>query len=511
LANRPFVTRLALPLALAVALAGAAACGGAPGKTHPHAEAVPRPLASPESALADPFLDSLEWRTFRFFWDQTDSATGLSPDRWPTPSFVSVAAVGFALNAYPIGAERGWVTREAAANRALATLRWFWRSPQDTARAGATGSRGFFYHFLDAKTGARFENVELSTVDTGLFLMGALFCQSYFDRATPAETELRALADSLAERVDWRWAAVRPPSISHGWTPEEGLLPYDWKGYSEAMLVNLLALGSKSHGLGRDTWDAWCKSYLWGGKAGQEHVGFAPLFGHQYTHVWVDFRGIQDDYTRAKGIDYFENSRRATLLQRDYAIANPHGWRGYGERLWGLTACDGALEAKLTIDGKERQFKTYEARGATFGWENDDGTVAPTAMISSLPFAPEVVAPAILALRDDHGEHGYRVYGFVDAINPTLHVPTKVQTGTIVPGVGWYDVDYLGIDQGPILAMIENQRSGLVWKTMRKNATLVRGLKKAGFKGGWLDQVMVHEDRVVPRTYEETQPMHHKR
>jgi hypothetical protein len=379
------------------------------------------------------------------------------------------------------------VTRAEAARRALSTLRFLWIAPQDSAARGVTGYRGFFYHFLDPATGHRFENVELSTIDTALLLGGALFCQSYFDRGGAVEDSIRALAESLYVRVDWRWAQVRPPTISLGWRPREGHLPYDWRGYNEAMILHLLALGSPTHAVGPETWEAWTSRYRWGTFHGQEHLGFAPLFGHQYSHVWIDFRGIRDRYMREKGIDYFENSRRATLAQRAYAIENPMGFAGYGERLWGLTACDGPVDAALTLGGRTRTFRTYAARGASFTEVVDDGTIAPTAAAGSIAFAPEVVVPALMAMRDDYGERVFGRYGFLDALNPTLRIATRVQHGVVDTTSGWFDTDYLGIDQGPILAMIENHRSGLVWRTMRRNPHIVRGLRRAGFTGGWLD------------------------
>lgn len=439
------------------------------------------------TAAETAFLDTLQRRTFRWFWEQTDSARGLTPDRWPTRSFCSVGAVGFGLTAYPIGAERGWVTRAAAAQRALRTLEFFAAAPMGPAPAGVTGYKGFFYHFLDPATGLRWETVELSTVDTALLLAGALFCQSYFDRDDPAEVRVRALAETLATRADWRWASVRPPTIALGWNPESGHLPYDWRGYNEAMILVLLALGSPTHPVADGAWEAWTANYRWGAFHGEEHVGFGPLFGHQYSHVWVDFRGIRDAAMRERGLDYFENSRRATLAQRAYALANPGGFRGYGARLWGLTACDGPVDREVTLDGRVRRFRTYAARGASHTGIEDDGTVAPTAAIASLPFAPREVMDVTLAMRADWGEHAFGPYGFVDALNPTLDRPLPVQHGRVVAGVGWFDTDVLGIDQGPILAMIENHRSGLVWRTMRRNPHLVRGLRRAGFTGGWLD------------------------
>jgi hypothetical protein len=215
-------------------------------------------------------------------------------------------------------------------------------------------------------------------------------------------------------------------------------------------------------------------------------VNFAPLFGHQYSHVWIDFRGIQDAYMRARGIDYFENSRRATLAQRAYAIQNPNGWRGYGATLWGLTASDGPGDFTATIDGRQRAFHGYWARGAASGEIRDDGTIAPTAVGGSVPFAPEVTIPALRAMRDGTGGNLYAQYGFKDAFNLTMNVPGLAARGTTVPGIGWFDIDYLGIDQGPILLMIENHRTGLVWALMRDNEHIVRGLCRAGFTGGWI-------------------------
>jgi hypothetical protein len=200
----------------------------------------------------------------------------------------------------------------------------------------------------------------------------------------------------------------------------------------------------------------------------------------------VDFRGIQDAYMRGRGIDYFENSRRAALSQREYAIDNPHGFRGYDEHVWGLTASDGPVGAKITIDGVERQFRTYWARGAAAGDVRDDGTLAPTAVGGSIAFVPELAVDALRTMRDRYGENVYREYGFIDAFNPTLREAHPVSAGEIVPGVGWFDDQYLGIDQGPILLMIENYRSGLLWELMRDNPYIVRGLCRAGFGGGWI-------------------------
>jgi len=475
------VIRRALPL-LALALAGTIA------HAEPRTRAAAATSGEPRLTAAErAFVDTLERRTFSFFWDLTDSATGLMPDRWPTRSFISVGATGFALNAWPIGAERGWITREQAAGRTLQALEFLWGSRQDTAAVGATGYRGFFYHFLNPGSGTRFKDVELSNIDTALLFAGALFDQSYFDRATRRERRIRALVDSLVDRADWRFFRVRPPLMSLGWKPEDGFLPYDWRGYNETLILFVLALGSRTHAVDADSYRAWSEGFKWGRFQGQDYLGFAPLFGHQYSHVWIDFRGIRDDAMRAKGLDYFENSRRATLAQRGYAIANPSGFKDYGADVWGLTACDGPLDGKVTLAGREREFHTYEARGACHTRVSDDGTIAPAAAGGSLPFAPEVCLPALMAMRARYGERAFRRYGFVDAFNPTLDQAMKTPQGEVVPGVGWFDTDYLGIDQGPILAMIENWRSGLVWRVMRRNQTLRRGLLAAGFRGGWLD------------------------
>ena len=427
-------------------------------------------------------LDDLERRTFQWFWDTTNPHNGLVPDRWPTKSFSSIAAVGFGLTAYPIGVERGYVTRAQAADRVLTTLRAFLNFPSGPDKSGIAGYKGFFYHFLDMETGHRYKEVELSTIDTTWLLAGALFCQSYFDRADPVEAEIRNAAEELYRRADWEFVLARPPLVSMGWTPEHGLHTYDWRGYNEAMMVPLLAMASPTHPIDASAWPEYTKTYQWGTFYGQDHVLFAPLFGHQYTHMYIDFRGIQDPYMRAKGIDYFENSRRATLAQRAYAIDNPQKYRDYSANIWGLTACDGPDD--VTIDG--RKYMSYAARGASANDVRDDGTIAPTAAASSIAFTPDVSLAAIEEMKHRYGSNLYKEYGFVDAFNPTLRAG-QVKFGTINPDLGWFNTDYLGIDQGPIIVMIENYRSGLVWNTMKKNAHIIRGLKKAGFSGGWLD------------------------
>ncbi|MGQ0645976.1 MAG: glucoamylase family protein [Gemmatimonadaceae bacterium] len=450
------------------------------------ATAVSLPRATISAADAA-LLDTVQRRTFDFFWERTDARTGLTPDRWPTASFSSIAAVGFALTAYPIGVERGWITRDQATQRTLSTLRFFWQSPQGPAPTGTIGHKGFFYHFLDMTTGTRFQTVELSTIDTSLLLAGVLFCQSYYDRNLPDEMAIRAYADSLYLRAEWTWIQPNKPLVNHRWRPEDGYSTHDWRGYDESMILYILALGSPTFPVEASAWNAFTATNRWLTFQGQPHVNFAPLFGHQYSHVWIDFRGIQDEYMRGRGIDYFENSRRATVSQRAYAIANPRGFRDYSADVWGLTAADGPVNDSLVIDGKGIRFWTYTARGAAATEIRDDGTIAPTAAASSLPFAPEIAMPAIRTMRTRYGDALFQRYGFLDSFNPTLRDPRiRIQTGRIDPALGWFDVDYLGIDQGPIVTMIENYRTELVWKVMRRNPHVVRGLRRAGFTGAWL-------------------------
>jgi hypothetical protein len=441
------------------------------------------------SPVVDPFLVDLEQRTFRFFWDTANPKNGLIPDRFPTPSYSSVAAVGFGLTTYPVAVERGYITRKQARKRVLTTLRFFRNAPQGHGVKGTAGYKGFFYHFLDMKTGHRFEDSELSTVDTAILVAGALFCQSYFDSSHPDEVEIRRLVDEIYGRIDWQWAQPRGPAISLGWSPEEGFLEYDWRGYNEAMLIYLLALGSPTHAVGPEAWAEWTSTYdttSWRTLFGQEFLNFAPLFGHQYTHVWIDFRKLQDPYMRRRGIDYFENTRRAVYAQQAYAIANPQRCKSYGATIWGLTASDGPADLEIGHGTATRRFRTYAARGAGEAGTYDDCTLAPTAAVASLPFAPELAIPAVLDMNKRFGAYIYSQYGFFDAFNRSFDFDGPIRHGRHIPGFGWVDGDYLGIDQGAIFAMIENYRSAMIWGVMRKNPYVRQGLMRAGFEGGWL-------------------------
>ena len=452
---------------------------------------------------ADAFSEDLTRRTFDYFWDTTDRQRCLAPDRWPSNPFSSIAATGFALTAFGIGAERGYVSRDEAAKRTRDCLAFYWAAPQGPASAGVTGYKGFFYHFLRNADGTRHRTTELSTVDTSLFLGGALFAQSYFDRDTPVEREIRDLAEKIYRRVDWTFVQRNRTGtqaknlkdsrgITMGWKPERGFETHDWVGYNEGMLVYVLALGSPTHPVGKDAWDQGWAAELekdWGTFMGFEHLQFEPLFGHQYSHVWVDFRGIQDDFMRSKGIDYFQNSRRATLSQRAYGAANPNNWVGYSSNLWGWTASDGPGGLEEAVNGKQRQFFGYSARGVSSIRTVDDGTIVPTAAGGSVAFAPEVTIPALMAMKAEYGDRLYSRYGFKDAFNPSFtFAAAGSRSGTVDPRSGWVASDHLGIDQGPILAMMENHRSGLVWRTMQKNPHIRAGLTRIGFKGGWLQK-----------------------
>jgi hypothetical protein len=303
-------------------------------------------------------LDALQRHAFQYFLHETNPANGLVADRSVPGAPASIAAVGFALAAYLVGVERGWMTRTDAIARTLAVLRFFWTSPHGTA-PDVTGHRGFYYHFLDMTTGRRAGRCELSTVDTCFLLAGMLAAAMFFDQDREDEREIRTLADALYRRVDWPWACNRGATVTHGWKPESGFLPYRWEGYDEAVLLYVLGLGSPTYPLPTESYAAWASAYEWKEVYGYEFIYGGPLFIHQYSHIWVDFRDIQDAFARDRGIDYFENSRRATYVQREYAIRNPLEFAGYGEHFWGLTASDGPGWTTRRIRGVERSF---------FGW-----------------------------------------------------------------------------------------------------------------------------------------------
>lgn len=420
----------------------------------------------------------LKKRTFHYFWDLADKNNYQIPDRYPTLTFSSIAATGFGLSSYISGIESGFVARDQGAKRVLLTLQSLWRLPQGDAKSGVSGFKGFYYHFLNLNDATRYKEVELSSIDTGLLMAGILSVQSYFDKDNVVEKQIRELADQLYLRVDWNWMMNGQKTMSMGWHPEKGFIPAQWKGYNEAMVLLIMAMGSPTHAIPATSWDEWCKTYEWESFMGITNVQFDPLFGHQYSHVWIDFRNIKDAFMEAKGTDYFENSKKATLSNRAYCIKNPGSFKGYGNHQWGLTACDGPFNGKMQIEGRDIQFFDYRARGASSQQVIDDGTIAPTAAGGSMPFAPEECEGALKYMWNQHYEQLVGQYGFKDAFNLTYRDQNHPE--------GWFDVDYLGIDQGPILLQMQNYENALIWDVMKKNKYIVEGLKRAGFSGGWL-------------------------
>ena len=413
---------------------------------------------------------------FRYFRHETNPRNGLVRDKtredWPA----SIAAMGMGLTANLVAVERGLLARGEAVSRTLSTLRFLAASPQGP-EPDATGHHGFYYHFLDMNSGRRAWKCELSTIDTALLIAGVLAAAAYFQSEVAEEEEIRALTDTLYRRVDWTWALAGGATVCKGWTPEGGFFPGRWEGYDESLILYLLGLGSPTFPLPAESYAHRLSSYAWREVEGIEMVHAGPLFVHQLSHLWIDCRGIQDAFMREHGLDYFENSRRATLAQQRYAIRNPLGFAGYDDRCWGLTACDGPGPVILSLGGAARQFYDYIARGIPSG--PDDGTLAPWAAVSSLPFAPEIVLPTIDYYRHELALAASSSYGFRCSFNPTF--PDRSLCAR-----GWVSRYHFGINQGPIVVMIENHRSGLVWDLMRRCPYTVAGLRRAGFRGGWL-------------------------
>lgn len=418
-------------------------------------------------------LARLQRDTFRYFADEINLDNGLIPDSTKTGAPCSIAAVGFALTAYPIAVERRYLTRNEAVRRALITLRFFHDGPQGKG-AEAIGYHGFYYHFLDMKTGRRFGGCEISTIDSTYVIAGALTAAMYFDRDTEAERELRQLAEALYRRADWQWAQHSGLAVTHGWRPEKGFIRYRWTGYCEALILYVLGLASPTFPLPKESYHAWTRPYKWKKLYGHEFLYAGPLFIHHLSHMWIDFRGIQDEYMRGKESDYFENSRRAIYAHQAYAIRNPKGFVGYDRYSWGITASDGPGPTVRRVNGRRVRFYDYIARSIPYG--PDDGTLAPWAIAASLPFAPEIVLPSLKRLNVEHPEMTNE-YGFKCSYNPTFTSTGKK---------GWVSQGYYGLDQGPIVMMIENYKSGLIWRLMRECPYIVTGLKRAGFRGGWL-------------------------
>lgn len=431
---------------------------------------------SNEKLTVDAELEKLQHDSFKYFLHETNPANGLVIDKTEADWPASIAATGLALASYPVAVERGFMSRAAAVERTLTTLRFFWNSPQGP-EPDATGYKGFYYHFLDMQTGRRAWQCELSTIDSTFLLAGALTAGTYFVANTADENEIRTLADALYRRADWQWAQDGGSTVTHGWKPESGFLKFRWEGYDEALLLYILGLGSPTHPLPEESYAAWASTYEWKECYGQEYLYAGPLFTHQFSHIWIDFRGIQDAFMREKGIDYFENTRRATYVQRQYAIDNPLKFAHYGEHCWGLTASEGPGPDTVTVAGIERQFFDYVARGVPYG--PDDGTIAPWAVAASLPFAPEIVLPVLEYCIHEIKLTDSTRYGFKASFNPTY--PAKSGNPH-----GWVSPWHFGLNEGPTILMIENYRTGLLWQLMRNCPYVTAGLRRAGFSGDWL-------------------------
>jgi hypothetical protein len=390
------------------------------------------------SAEDDQFLNELESANALYFWEQGSPRTGMVKDRCNVQTndqgvVASVAATGFGLTALCIADQRGFIPAGAALERVFAALRFLWKKvPQH---------RGFFYHFANIETGERVWDSEISSVDTAILLCGILTCREHFKHNGVAE-----LCDLIFSRVDWTWLSEDTALLPHGWTPEIGFLPYRWDYYSELMMMYLLGLGSSAHPLKEDTWNAWKRVIF--EYEGLRYVGsFAPLFVHQYSQAWFDFRGKRDKYA-----DYYKNSIVATEVHRRFCIELGKQFPDYSEDLWGITASDSE--------------KGYVVWGGPPAFGPIDGTVVPSAPGGSLPFLPQATLRTLQAMRKNNPA-AWCKYGFVNAFNRLKN---------------WYDPDVIGIDTGITMLMAENLRTGFVWDTFMKTAEAQRGMQRAGFQ-----------------------------
>ena len=369
------------------------------------------------------------------------------------------------------------MARDQAVQHCLTALRFFSASDQSGTTA-STGCHGFYFHFLDVQTGLRAWQSELSSIDTALLIAGMLTAAAYFGGATPAEIELRHLANALYDRVDWHRAEHDDDAVALGWKPECGFLNYGWQGYNEALVLYALGMGSTTHPLTPVSFEAWTVTYQWENLYGIDFLVAGPLFVHEFSHAWIDFRGIRDRFMREKNCDYFENSRRAVQVQRQYSTRNPRGFSGYGQDCWGLSAGDGPSGAPRTVAGRHQSFYGYAARGVP--WGPDDGTITGSSVVASLVFAPDIALPALRLIFDKpDGGRGRSVHA--SGFNATA-------AGGAAEGGNpeWISEGEFGLDQGMIVLMIENFRSGLLWRLTRSIPCVRSGLKRAGFSGGWL-------------------------
>ena len=416
-------------------------------------ESLPSPALSAAAHLfasSDEFLDYVQETSFDYFWYEANPANGLIPDRSAVNSACSIAAVGFGLTAIGIAIDHGWITRTQGVGRVLTTLNTFLEGPQGPGFSGTIGYNGWFYHFLDMNTAVR-ANSELSSIDTALLLAGILHAKQYFNGGDTDETSVRTMADGIFNRVDWNWMAQGSDGVAMAWYPTSGFVTNKWIGYNEAMILYCLGLGTATNPLPASAWQRWTSGYTWATNYGQAFVPFPPLFGHEYSHCWIDFRHTADSYMNSHSSTYFENSRRASLAEVAYSIANPMQEVGYSSNVWGLTASDGP--------------NGYTVHGLPpVGF--DDGTIAPTAAGGAMAFVPEYSLPTLSYFYSHFRPRLWTAYGFRDAFNL---------------GAQWYDTDVLGIDQGPIVLMIENYRTQRPWRLFMQNQEVQRGLQRAGF------------------------------
>lgn len=413
----------------------------------------------------------LQRAAFTYFMDYVNPVTGLVADNARLHSPCSIAVVGFALSCYPIAVENGWLSRAKAVSVTLRLLRYFAHSTQSDA-PDATGYRGFYYHFIGMRSGKRVWQCELSLVDTALLIAGVLVAGCYFDGAGD-EVEVRDLAETLYRRVDWRWAQYGTATVSQGWKPECGFLHYGWEGYNEATILYVLGLGSPTFPLTQSGYTTWGLTYQWENLLDHNVLYSGPLFTHLFSHAWIDFRGIRDAFMQEKRSDYFENTIRTIAIHREYCERNPQEFKAYCRNIWGVTAGDGPGEQYIRSDDRVRQYFGYMSRGVPYG--PDDGTIAPWAMLATLPFGAGAALAGTRQLLNDYPEVCSRDR-FSSGFNPTFRTPTGF----------WVSEGCYGLDQGLLAMMIENHRSGMVWKIMRNCPYIRDGLKRAGFSGGWL-------------------------
>ncbi|MGB6191910.1 MAG: glucoamylase family protein [Terracidiphilus sp.] len=403
-----------------------------------HTSPAPYPAPSSLTDDDDKFLNELEHANFQFFWEQTHPETGLTKDRCnvrgkDTTLAASIASTGFALTAICIGEMRGFVSSADARLRVVKALSFIWHK--------LPTHRGFFFHFANIETGERIWDAEASSVDTAMLLCGILMCRQHFK-----DRDIDQLAHAIFDRVDWTWLSEDTTLLSHGWTPELGFIPSRWDLYSELMMMYLLGLGSSSHPLHSDAWFAWKRTVF--EYDGLRYIGsFAPLFVHQYSQAWFDFRRKRDRYT-----DYFQNSIIATDVHRRFCLELNSQFPDYSNALWGITASD-----------SERGYVVW---GGPPAMGPIDGTIVPAAAGGSLPFLPAETMRVLRTIHD-HYPGAWCQYGFVDAFNPLTN---------------WYDADVIGIDTGITMLMAENARTGFVWETFMKNPEAQRGMANAGFK-----------------------------